>query len=725
MGKYILSILGILSLIWIGYVGINLTAMGKELSPQTVFGKQDRSIIVIHNPLEPDYQEERFRFLSENSFYTSILTHTERIQHFYFSPQRKLVLLERSKPWTLELVDRYFASLSLDTELESAKTFRLSNGWFARYDKEYLLISSNSSFQPAETETIQWKYVDRKSTATLISWEKGKPLIENAYRSTASEISYIAQTDDAGIHLTDDQDVFQDIIPADFDELLFYEKAYLRSVSGNRSSLYEWMASGIISVRKGNAVCFISDCIPGQDPLAILGERLDENSISENKTSAFVRNTALPSLLTTSKDWYIEVFNSRVFISTEKGIIDDLIGSYETGATLSQNESLRVALFARTPKKVSFRHITAQEHRTISLLNHSRHTVVLRFDNAEKENDQNENTNIQPLSTIRIDGGISALFPVQGTNFLYVLSKTNVLYGIQGDEERWKTVIEGAIIGKPLLSSAETELVITTSTAIHQITRNGSDLNGQAVSLNNIPSCAAVPYSWKGNNQLAVLTGQQLVILNTNGTRKTTLAVPSMTSVYGFAIWANVGELTATIAGKSKGVHLSLDRKRKIKEFTLPESAFEVVKTTNGVRFYGIYNGQLVIIDHKGKQTTAGNSAQTILSIDQISSGILIAVKCRSKLCLFREDGTLQQTITPSFGDIASASSQSMISGKTVIGILDGIANKNYIYSMNGKPFTTTLFDGGSILVLHRVQNGKLILISQSNNYLVRYPIDN
>jgi hypothetical protein len=62
--------------------------------------------------------------------------------------------------------------------------------------------------------------------------------------------------------------------------------------------------------------------------------------------------------------------------------------------------------------------------------------------------------------------------------------------------------------------------------------------------------------------------------------------------------------------------------------------------------------------------------------------------------------------------------------GKTLVGILDGIANNSYIYTLNGNELSKESFEGANQLVLHKQADGSLILISESNTYLVRYPIN-
>jgi hypothetical protein len=114
-----------------------------------------------------------------------------------------------------------------------------------------------------------------------------------------------------------------------------------------------------------------------------------------------------------------------------------------------------------------------------------------------------------------------------------------------------------------------------------------------------------------------------------------------------------------------------------------------------------------------------------LLSIEQNGNQQVLTVLGKNKVYLYAGDGTLLGTIAPMFNDIAGCSLQTTGSGKSLVGILDGIANKNYIYQQNGTLLTTKSYAGGSVIALHRLQNGTLTLLSQSNDYLVRYSIEN
>lgn len=722
MGKYILAFLGVLSLAWIAYVGINLTVSGDHLSPETVFGKEDTNIVIIHKPLEPDYQHASFSFLMRDPFYTNLLTHTERIQHYYFSSSRSVVLLERSKPWTIELADRYFQSLGLSVRVLSTRSFDLGNGWYARYDKAFLLLSKSADFTPAADSPVQWKYADRKSSASIVRLVNGKSSIENAYRFDASEIRYTARTSKSALPLADDQDVFQDIIPSRFSSLEFFEKNYLRSMGNSKHPLFDWTATGVLLIRNGTTVCIVTDCIPGQDPIAILGNYLDETSVSGDKKRGELRDFKLPKGLPSGSNWYIEVFNNRVFMAGNRSAIDDIIGSYETGNTLSQHTALRTRLFHRAPKLVSYRSVTANGQQATSLLEGTSLTVALNYATAEEQTASSEN--LPATVTVRIDGGIAHIIPVQGSDFLYVLSKENVVYGVSGNKEQWKISLSGPLIGEPTLNFSGNALIVTTASSIHQLLRNGQELNGSPLQLPESPVAGATSYNWKNSDQLAVLSRRQLRILHTNGSVKANIRLPDEPLPEPCVMRANAGEVTATYLTNGKSVELSIDRRRKARERALETGNFLPIKTAEGVSFYAIVSGALHFYPVQGAVQVSGRGYTAPLPVQQAGNHRYIPVAGSNRLTLLSESGAVVSTVQLSFSDIAGVAVGQLNTGKSVIAVLDGIANKIYIYELNGKPFTTKSFDGNAVIAMQRSSSGKLSLITQSNGYLVRYLIE-
>ena len=65
-GKYILYIIGIISIIWIGYVGMDIIDKENQFSPTTLFGEKDGEILIINRLSENPFQKTGFETTPEN-----------------------------------------------------------------------------------------------------------------------------------------------------------------------------------------------------------------------------------------------------------------------------------------------------------------------------------------------------------------------------------------------------------------------------------------------------------------------------------------------------------------------------------------------------------------------------------------------------------------------------------------------------------------------------------
>src|SRR6218665_3125039 len=167
LNKSLLSFLGIAALAWIVYVVLTIGTNGIAPSPSVVFSDADTSVLVVHKPKELQYTNPEYAFVQNEPFYVQVLAQPERVQHFYFSSSRKLLVLERSKPWTIQRIKAYFTKMGYGVTQQSGKDIRVSNGWKGRFQDNYLALSL-SELEDNETEMVDWNFIDRKSSASLV-----------------------------------------------------------------------------------------------------------------------------------------------------------------------------------------------------------------------------------------------------------------------------------------------------------------------------------------------------------------------------------------------------------------------------------------------------------------------------------------------------------------------------------------------------------------------------
>lgn len=718
--RTVLSILGILSLAWIGYVAIHLISSSITPSPSHVFSEKDEQIVVIHQVDEIDYSHPNMAFLQKVPFFQQVLSQTERIQHYYFSSNRHIAVLERSKPWTIELIEKYFEHFGYGVNLKNAKEIHISNGWKGKYHDNFLVIYENP-WIPNEEKIIDWKYIDRKSSASFIQKTARGYSIENSYFISKNKVKYISQTGWKGLPLADDQELFQEIIPADFGTYLFYETHYLKKISPKPSPVFEWLNYGLALIETDNDTCVVTDFTPGQDPIAILSSFISEENGFSTEKKASIRNCPLPLDILHTSDWEIEVFNNLAFIARKRTTIDKLLGAYETGNTLAQVSQKVTLLFEATPKKVSYRKLTPQEHITKSFLNRSVHTVIQTLNHSE--NESGEET-VQQLEPIRLDGTVAHLIPVQGTRQLYVITDANTLSLISNQTQSWSKEISGTVIGEPFLLPNSSQLVITTSTGIFIYDTGGNIQNGTPIALSNVKSGASV-FVWKGEHQLAVIAGSNLHIFKTDGKKVASQTIQvSGNSELALMIQGVKGELIVNYIDNGTWYRYNLKRKRKLNSFSVGNGTWFLVKANNTMGAIGLSKKQLIRYSEKGERSVlignVGNLLRHSLSQDQD----LFYLSQQQHVYVINGTGNVVAQFDTRVTRIEDAYLLKTVSGKTLVGILDGISNNSYIYTLNGNELGKQSFEGSGKLVLHRQGDNSILLVSQSNTYLVRYTLN-
>ncbi len=718
LNRTVLIVIGILSFFWIVYASITLVSSAQSPRPSSIFSSIDKQVVIIHKPSEIKYDLPEFEFIQSTPFYQQLLSKTERIQHYYFSTSRSIVILERSKPWTIELIASYFEKLGLSCIIKSAKTFTVSNGWKGRYHDHFLLVSEQEVENTETPSTISWNYVDRKASATFLQMEEDSRSIENCYFIGDKTVRYLSKSSLNQYPLVDDQDLFQDIVPSNFDSYRFIEHQYLKSIS-NPSPVFEWLNQGLVVLEVNGETCLVTDFLSGQNPFAILAGFNNQSNEVEAKTNRqTIEGVALPMNQFANKSWVIEQFNNRIFIAEKASTINAIIGAYETGSTLSQSSLKRISLFEASPKKVSERIINATEHKTVSCLNQSMHIVVVPISSSETIDE----TIADDLAPIRLNAAALHLLPIQETNHIYVVTADQSVAYISNDRIQWNQTFEESIIGIPCLSG--NNLYFSTKNKLHCLQNNGDEAPGFPVEMNAI-QCGPVMYLNKGIVSIALIANGRIETIANSGKRLQSCSIgTSEVGDFSIAIEQKKKEQIAHVIHDGNWSSYQLGRNKRILSLNIGEGDWSLVNNNSIVSALGLSNSKFVRTTSNGKSTVLIGNVQNILRKSVIENNELFFLNQQQRIYVVAANGEVKAQFETRVRGIEDAYLLRSNSGKTSVGILDGISNNSYIYTLNGNSIGKRQFEGSGKLVLQRQGDGTVVLISQSNNYLVRYPLN-
>lgn len=720
LNRSIIIFLVICSLGWISYVGFTLVeGSSAPPTPENAFSQQDDTIIVVHKPLEVDYNSPLVSSLQKNSFFAILLNEPERIQHFYFSTNRDLVLLERSKPWTSEIVKSYAERLSLSSTISTQKHLSLSNNWKGEFHGKFLILYQGE-WQPASKSVASWKYLDRKSSLSLVYKTADQSYeIEDSYFISSHDAKYITHTGGKALPLVNDQELFQELIPADFDSYSFYEKNYLFSKFPQKSILSEWMDFGLALIVDQKDSCLITDYKPGQDPLAILSE-LDRVELSDKQKQATLKGYYFP-FLNQNKKIYLEIFNNSVLISNSQQSINRIIGNYETGATLEQSTVLKFKLFSNSPQKVSYRHFDKNRQTTMSRLTGANHSTVQLL-NEENSDPDSGSKEIPKLNPLRLDDNLRSLNPIPGSNNLLAITKSNTLYLIGSKQILWNKSLESEPVGAPVFIG--NGIFLSTKTGILGFDRAGNNLAGFPIACNNVSS-NLFSYYWNGKDYISFVADGQVQGYGTNGKQSFKVGINgTLQKDAQLAVQGKKGELIAHICTNSNWSSISIKRKRVIKSQNLSEGEWHLVKANGTISLLGLTKKQFVRLTENGNKAMLVGNVSAILNSQAIGDEQLFFLNQQNTIYVINGTGTILGQFNSTITNIDDASLVKLSNGKTVVGIIDGIANNCYIYTIRGSELNKESYEGSNKIVFQKQADGTILLVSQANGYLIRYPLN-
>lgn len=713
-GRSLLFILFFLALSWIGYVGFTMiSSSSAPPTPENCFSGTE-TVVAIHHPNEIDLNDSILMDIPKHPFINQLLHQPERTQHFYLNQSFGKILLERSKPWNYELITEYFNTLHLSVSIATDKSFRVSNGWKGMFHDKFLFLTD----QPLSLHyhvSKAWKYVDLKASYSLLYPDDQSGFrVVNKYRVGTDKSTYYTSSNTQGLPLIADQEVFQDIIPENISTYCFYQRDYAQQCFGNESIAYEWMQYGMALLIKQKDTCFVSDFKPGQNPISILEESKGYTPI--NDRSGTLRSQVIPPF-TSGENLQVEVFNNYVFIARKKALINEIIGAYETGNTLAQSAGKRALLFSNMPYRVSYRSISPTEQVTKSVLDQSICTIHQPLGETREEVPKNT---FNPFIPIRLDDHIRFISQVDGTNKLIVTTANNTIYCVDRNKMLWSKTLTDAILAKPLISGER--MYIPTEKGISGLQLNGGELAGFPLQIGEVKA-NLYEYIWRGKPGIAYATSDEVGAFSPGGKILFTLA-KNHSEVVDMAVQGKNGELIIHTANATSWVMYNINRKRKVKEFSLSEGNWKLNKYNREIALIGVSKHQLVRINDRNQVSLLIGNCSNLLRVQHVGENQVYFATQDKTIFLVTDNGRLLSQFTTTLNNLEDAALFKLSNGKTIVGIIDGIANNCYIYRLNGNELNKESYEGSNRIAFQKMTDGSMVLVSQANGYLVRYPLN-
>ncbi len=352
--------------------------------------------------------------------------------------------------------------------------------------------------------------------------------------------------------------------------------------------------------------------------------------------------------------------------------------------------------------------LTNADHSTVQLLN--------------EEKPDADSEEVPKLNPLRLDDNLRSLNPIPGSNNLLAITNSNTLYLVGNKQILWNKSLESEPIGSPVFIG--NGIFLSTKTGIQGFDRAGNNLAGFPISCNNVSS-NLFSYYWNGKDYISFVADGQVQGYGTNGKQSFKVGVNgTLQKEAQLAIQGKRGELIAHICTNSNWSSISIKRKRVIKSQNLSEGEWHLVKANGTISLLGLTKKQFVRLTENGTRAMLVGNVSSILNSQSFGDEQLFFLNQENTIYVINGTGTILGQFNATITNIDDASLVKLPNGKTVVGIIDGIANNCYIYTIRGNELNKENYEGSNKIVFQKQADGTILLVSQANGYLIRYPLN-
>lgn len=677
MNRIFLGLVVAASLIWLGYVSMDILSESNNFTPEYLFCSQDEKVLVINRPEEvnldalPDFANAplaaTYQNLDQGGFSTAFL-----------SANQAQLLLVKSANWTSDDIKKLFTDASTKVKLDKDNfSFGEVKGRF--YKKSLYLWQGE--IQHASNSKIEFTY-DKKASASILhlSAEKGVQSITDVYFKGDKRIDYISYNDayQQGNQIQDEQ-LFANVVTSNFSRYHFLERDYYAgqdSIFAN-GPMFRWMQGGFLQLEYGGSTVLISDYIDGQDPI------LNLNDISQSQDEYSFSHRLTRDFPSGNRKYFIKYLEDLVVISEDEAICDKIVGDFKLGNTIALNKGVRFQLFGSLPRSVSERIVTKEHAYSKSV-----------YKGRLLETQMGEQLALEVDKPTKESTALNCGFDI--ADFVVLPRKGNVIaVGNKGEIARFKdgklawskrlgTGLIGGVQLIDLHQTGEQFILVTTRDEIHLWNMNGEALSGFPIRLDSRASLQVKFYRWKDQSYFLQLTeDHEMVHFDAKGRELNAMKI-AITPNRPIDVWASQNTLFAGIASASNFMMINLDRHEVYREFPLLGACFPL-KTQNELFQYGIADNKLYKMTQKGVRMDFGQFPNgKMLALQSEGKPNVLVVKSTDELQLLNPEGISFCKINLSFNEVESVFVQTFDSGKTITAVIDGLENNVYLYSLDG-----------------------------------------
>jgi len=361
ISRYILIAIGIISLIWIVFVGVNLIDDKQEYSLAYVFGKNDGRVLVINKLEECDLKKIVFKTTPQiGSFLKNGRNVLVRYKMIVLSELQNQLIIEKKDNWTKSEIFTFFQKMKIKVEFKSRFKF-IAGNFMGVYHSSSLHLFSKNIILPKSVNS-NWLVFDKRASASLITFKNNSFFISDIYNKSNNVVQYISE--DLFLNKgkqINDENLFSIILPRGFSNYHFFEKHFYSNYDRLylKSPLYQWVDCGFVEFDYNGENVIITDLIDGEDPFEILNEFNDDSERNSLESEGQYKKIRLTKKMPkeSEKGFFIFKFEGYTIIANSKEICQKIKNEYKQNDSI-QNKNKRDFFLNDLPNKVSERFIS-------------------------------------------------------------------------------------------------------------------------------------------------------------------------------------------------------------------------------------------------------------------------------------------------------------------------------------------------------------------------------
>jgi hypothetical protein len=673
MKRVLIILLALVSISWTVFVGVELLGLDTKEDFTAFFNEEDERILVIHNHKEMDWQKENFGILPSNQ--SLVVSLFPRLQHssVYISAKRSLILIKQRENWDASTVNTLLKNGVFKFQKGQFKRFQFGD-YNGKYAGNMLLLWKGELVNSKSLPDV-----DKKASYSFIRFGDDGAFVEDIYQKLDKTYKYTSfQGKNKVKDLQDDAAFFAGVIPTNFVSYTYFSNEFARFSDSiyKAASLSKCNEKGFVLLSDGRDSLIVFPFIEGLHPIQVINE---EKGIPEmNQSSAKFSNLALTHFLKVKEDAFIyvtEIGNIALF-STSSAYLEAIATEIRLHKSLSQHPEKMKSIFGYLPKKVFYRRVDSKVQQSIAFIGKKWLQTDLKKKDVyipEKQEKINDYFAMNPGERITYFTATS------GRGNVILSTETNRLIGYVNGSLKWEKKYSQPIVNMGVFNEENNLTCLIVEGEAQVYDQNGRIIYRFAVNHHVLPLLYNAP---DGKVFLPVATApNNLLIFTTKGgihKQIKTKSVFSESFLFKFQGKDYVGARTS-----NQLLYTDFVRKSKVLEFALDSTAKKVVFSgepvfllpeTNGVSLLRL-TGQRTLLKTNGLQSYAVSNEN---GTDYLWIGV------GNTLYKFDSNGKKKWEKSLDLTEISALQVFQNQQGKVVLGILDGLQNRIYLFDLNG-----------------------------------------